>query len=112
MNIVKENNQLVINNEVYLPPHQISIFTHYVKIKRDFYLKKKNRIKLYPFLGFPGVSVPRNLPVNAGYRFFLGLEGRLEKEMAMHSSILAGKSNGQRSLACYSPWGCKESDMN
>ena len=30
--------------------------------------------------------------------------------MATHSSILAGKSHGQRSLAGYSPWGCRESD--
>ena len=29
--------------------------------------------------------------------------------MATHSSIL-GESLGQRSLAGYSPWGCKESD--
>ena len=29
------------------------------------------------------------------------------KEMATHSSILAGKSHGQRSLAGYSPWGWK-----
>ena len=36
--------------------------------------------------------------------------GSLEKEMATHSSILAGKSHGQRSLAGYSPWGCKELD--
>ena len=41
MNIVKENNQLVINNEVYLPPHQMARFTHYVKIKKDFSFKKK-----------------------------------------------------------------------
>ena len=27
------------------------------------------------------------------------------------SSISSGKSHGQRSLAGYSPWGCKESDM-
>jgi len=27
--------------------------------------------------------------------------------MATHSSILAGESHGQRSLAGYSPWGCK-----
>ena len=32
-------------------------------------------------------------------------ENLLEKEMATHSSILAGKSHGQRSLAGYSPWG-------
>ena len=25
--------------------------------------------------------------------------------------FLPGKSNGQRSLVCYSPWGCKELDM-
>ena len=33
-----------------------------------------------------------------------------EKGMATHSSILAGESHGQRSLAGYSPWGHKESD--
>ena len=33
-----------------------------------------------------------------------------EEEMASHSSILAGKSHGQRRLASYSPWGCKELD--
>ena len=32
-----------------------------------------------------------------------------EKEMATHSSI--GKSHGEGSLAGYSPWGHKESDM-
>ena len=32
--------------------------------------------------------------------------------MATHSSgFLPGKSYGQRSLAGYGPWGCKESDM-
>ena len=31
--------------------------------------------------------------------------------MASHSSILAGEFHGQRSLASYSPWGHKESDM-
>ena len=37
-----------------------------------------------------------------------GREDPLEKEMATHSSILAWRSHGQRSLAGYSPWGCKE----
>ena len=41
----------------------------------------------------------------------LGQEGLLEEEMTTHSSILAGKSQGQKSLVGYSPWGCKESDM-
>ena len=34
----------------------------------------------------------------------------LEKEMAVHSSTVAGKSHGQRSLVGYSPWDRKESD--
>ena len=41
----------------------------------------------------------------------LGWEDPLEKEMAAHSSILAGKPHGQRSLAGYSPWGHKEVGM-
>ena len=43
-----------------------------------------------------------------------GLGRPLEKGMATHSSILAWEipgKNGQKSLAGYSPWGCKESDM-
>ena len=31
--------------------------------------------------------------------------------MAATPVSLPGKSHGQRSLASYSPWGCKESDM-
>ena len=40
----------------------------------------------------------------------LDWEDPLEKEMATHSSTLAGKFHGQRSLVGYSPWGHKESD--
>ena len=40
----------------------------------------------------------------------LSLEDPLEKEMATHSSTLAWKSHGQRSLVDYSPWDHKESD--
>ena len=42
----------------------------------------------------------------------LGQKDPLEKEISTHSSILAGKSHGQRSLACYSPWGCKRVGHN
>ena len=38
----------------------------------------------------------------------LGWEDALEEEMATHSSILPGKSHGQRSLAGYSLWCHKE----
>ena len=40
----------------------------------------------------------------------LGQKDPLEKEMATHSSTLAWKSHGQRSLVGYSPWGRKELD--
>ena len=42
---------------------------------------------------------------------FLGWEDPLEKEMAIHSSILAWKTHVQKSLIGYSPWGRKELDM-
>ena len=35
----------------------------------------------------------------------------LEEGVATHSSTLAWRSHGQRSLPGYSPQGCKESDM-
>ena len=38
---------------------------------------------------------------------FLGREDPLEKEMATTPVFLPGESHGQRSLAGYSPWGCK-----
>ena len=40
----------------------------------------------------------------------LGQEDLLEKEMAIHSSILPGKPHEQSSLEGYSPWDLKESD--
>ena len=41
----------------------------------------------------------------------LGWEDPPEKEMAIHSILLPGKSHGHRSLVGYSPWGHKEMDM-
>ena len=40
----------------------------------------------------------------------LGQEDPLEKEMTAHSSILPGKSQGQRSPVGCGPWGRKELD--
>ena len=59
-------------------------------------------------LGFPGGSVVKNLPANAGDTGDMGsMPGSsLEEEMANHSSI-----HRQRNLIDYNPWGCKESDM-
>ena len=53
----------------------------------------------------------KNLPaVQENQVQSLGREDPLEKGMATHSSILAWRIHGQRSLAGYSPWGRKESD--
>ena len=41
---------------------------------------------------------------------FLGQEDPLEEEMAPTPVFLPGESQGQRSLAGYSPWGHKEPD--
>ena len=41
----------------------------------------------------------------------LGREDPLQEGMATRSSTLAGESHGWRSLAGYSPWGRKESDV-
>ena len=40
----------------------------------------------------------------------LGQEDPLEKGMAPTPVFLPGEFHGQRSLAGYSPWGCKELD--
>ena len=37
-----------------------------------------------------------------------GRKNPLEKEVATHSSVLGGKSHGQRGLVGYSPWDGKE----
>ena len=52
----------------------------------------------------------KNLPAMWGARVqSLDWEDPLKKGMATHSSILLpGEFHGQRSLASYSPWGCKE----
>ena len=69
---------------------------------------------LYLENGFPGGSTVKHLPTSGGDTFplvwSLGWEEPLEEEMATHSSILPGKSCGQKSLACCSPWAHKESD--
>ena len=59
-------------------------------------------------LGFPGGSVVKNPPANAGGRgLTLGQKEPLEQEVAGLSSNLALKSHGHRTLAGYSPGGCK-----
>ena len=42
----------------------------------------------------------------------LGQEYSLEEKIAIHSSVLAQETHGQKRLIGYSPWGCKEQDTN
>ena len=76
-------------------------------------LSKPHRLGIImEILGFPGGSSVKNLPaVQETQAQSLVWDDPLEEGTATHSSILAGESHGQRSLAGYSPWGHKESDM-
>ena len=57
-------------------------------------------------MGFPSGSVVKNLPAMQDTRIqSLGQEDPLEKGMATHSSVLAWRIHGQRSLLGYSPCG-------
>ena len=66
-------------------------------------------------MGFPGVSVVKNLPANTGASgdadLIPGL-GRFPWRRTWQPTpvFLPGKSHGQRRLASYSPQDCKESD--
>ena len=71
---------------------------------------------ILPLWALPGASLVaqmvKHLPTMQETRVqSLDREDLLEKEMATHSSILPGKSHGQRSLAGYSPWDCQGLDM-
>ena len=64
-------------------------------------------------LGIQSGSVVKNPPANAGDMGSFPGSGRCPgvEETATHSSLLAGITHGQRSLAGYSPRGHKESNM-
>ena len=55
-------------------------------------------------------SLPASIGDTRGASQSLGWKDPLEQEMATHSSILAWKIHGQRSLLCYNPWAHKQSD--
>ena len=57
----------------------------------------------------------KNLPANAGDSADMGLIPGLERsprvgKWQLTLVVLPGKSHGQRNMAGYSPWGCRESD--
>ena len=76
-------------------------------------------------MGFPGGSVEasqvalvvKNLPAKAGDSRDAGLSPGLGRSSGvgngtpLQRAFLPGKYHGQRNLASYSPWGCKESNV-
>ena len=64
-------------------------------------------------LGFPGDSVVKNMPANAGDTGSIPGLGRFlwRRKWQPTPVFLPGEFHGQRSLVGYSPWGPKESDM-
>ena len=65
---------------------------------------------IHKHMGFLGNSVVKNPPAKAGDVGSIPGSGRSLENMATHSCVFPGESHGQRSLAGYSPEGCKESD--
>ena len=63
----------------------------------------------YKSQDFPGSTVEKNPPANAGdISLIPGWGSRKRKPTPV---FLSGKFHGQRSLVSYSPGGCKELDM-
>ena len=60
-------------------------------------------------MSFPGDSVVKNLPANIGDVGSIPESGRFpwRSKWQTNPLFLPVKSHGQRSLAGYSPWGCK-----
>ena len=62
----------------------------------------------FSFRASPVAQSVKNLPaMQETWVQSLDWEDPLEEKMATHSSILAWVIHGQRSLAGYSPWGCR-----
>jgi len=81
-------------------------------VSQNVVRKKTNRHPIKSF-GFPGGSVVKNPPANAGD---LGLNpwvGNIpwRRKQQLSPAFLPGKSHGQRNLVGYSSWLCKELDM-
>ena len=79
-------------------------------------LRRKEILTHATTCGFPGGSVVKNLPASEGDTGDLGSTLGLRWSPGGRNGnplhlFLPGKFHGQRSLAGYSPWGCKELDM-
>ena len=61
--------------------------------------------------GFPGGKESICLPMQEIWVPSLGQEDPLRRKQQPTLVFMPGNSHGPRSLAGYSPWGCKESDL-
>ena len=69
-------------------------------------------IKRTMIRGFPDGSVVKSLPANAGDTGLIPGSGRSPRRKWQPTPIfLPGGSHGQKRLAGYSPWGCRELAM-
>ena len=79
-----------------------------------FYVFREFYRKYICLRGFPGGTVVKNLPADAGDSRDVGLISGLggspgARKLHCTPVFLPGKFHGQRSLEGSSPWGCKES---
>ena len=111
-----------------VPPGTRSASDHEVLSARVLHLGRSRRVAL-PSIAAPSLQhgglrgargVSAHLALVSGHMALLSLGGALGahqlvredplEEMANTPVFLPGESRGQRSLAGYSPWGCKELD--
>ena len=86
-------------------------FTVVIKWKEICFFRSLFYNSVNSYLGFPGVSVVKNLEMQDMQEMWfpsLGQEGPLQEGMATHYSTLAWKAHGQGGLAGYCPLGLKE----
>ena len=90
--------------------HRVYDSTYIVCPERQIHRDSKY-ISDWPWASLVAQTVKSLPAVQENQVWSLGREDPLEKEMATHSSNLAWRISWiERSLACYSPWGRKESD--
>ena len=110
---------LILNIFKQRPENQINIYKRFMKecIHTHTHTHTHTHIYIYIYIyihtGFPGGSVVKNPPANAGDASLIPGLGRSSGRGHGNPLLifLPRESHEQRSLASYSPWGHKESDM-
>ena len=101
------------HTDIYTAYTYTYIYTAYMHIHIYIYTHTHTHTHTHTLFGASLVSQKVKNPSAMWETQVLSLQGEdpLEKGMATHSCILAWKIHGQRSLAGYSPWSHRESDM-